>query len=319
MECINHLKQIGLAAQNHVNEQRIFPSGGWGYYWIGDADLGFGLKQPGGFWYNILPFMEYKSVHDMSRNTRKNPSVATLQMCAVAMGEFNCPSRRVAPVLPAVEVFANTLHPANAPPFKAGEVGDKTSDVIFHGDYKANAGSNGPPAAWWGGGPANWDQATSTATPFNWTGPRMCNGISYQHSLVKIKDVVDGTSHTILAGEKYQNPDNYYSGVDYSDDQTLLGGDDYDLYVWGDMQPWRDRKGLDPAYESPFGSAHPFTFNVVFCDGSTKSESYDIAYTKTGKVNLALLQSLCCINDRKAGLIGKFKPSDYPAIDSSGY
>jgi prepilin-type processing-associated H-X9-DG protein len=67
----------------------------------------------------------------------------------------------------------------------------------------------------------------------------------------------------------------------------------------------------------PFGSAHSSTFNMVMCDGSTKSVSYDIAYDKTGTVKLALFQCLSCINDRKYGL--SFIPSNYNAIDSSGY
>lgn len=58
MQCANHLKQIGLAFHNHHDSFRHFPSGGWGNHWVGDADRGFDSRQPGGWIYNLLPFIE---------------------------------------------------------------------------------------------------------------------------------------------------------------------------------------------------------------------------------------------------------------------
>jgi prepilin-type N-terminal cleavage/methylation domain-containing protein len=289
-ECINHLKQIGLGAVNHEQVQKNYPTGGWGYSWVGDADLGYGRRQPGGFFYNILPFMELKSVHDMSKNTR-TPNDATRQMLGTVMGVFNCPSRRAPTASPAHAVFAGTLGIINCTTIREG------IDSLFHGDYKCNAGSR---SVWWGGGPTTWDGAATYA----W---RTCNGVSYQHSLVTIKDIVDGTAHTYLAGEKYLNPDNYFSGLDYSDDQPFEGADDYDLCGWADVQPQRDRRGVSfTSNANPFGSNHPYTFNMVMCDGSVTSVSYDIALNASGQVDLSLFKSNCCINDRYAKKMGTF-------------
>ena len=45
-QCKNNLKQIGVAALNHVDAHKCLPTGGWGYHWIGDPDRGFGQGQP---------------------------------------------------------------------------------------------------------------------------------------------------------------------------------------------------------------------------------------------------------------------------------
>ena len=55
--CQNNLKQIGNAWLNHHDTHRHFPTGGWGFNWVGDPDRGVGEDQPGGWVFNILPFM----------------------------------------------------------------------------------------------------------------------------------------------------------------------------------------------------------------------------------------------------------------------
>ena len=66
-QCKNNLKQIGDAAQQHLAVQGHFPSSGWGYLWIGDPDHGFGARQPGGWIYNLLPYLGLDMIHDMGK------------------------------------------------------------------------------------------------------------------------------------------------------------------------------------------------------------------------------------------------------------
>ena len=68
VQCANHLKQLGLAAQNHVNTYRFFPSGGWGDQWVGDADLGAGKDQPGGWPFQLLAFIEQSARRGAGRS-----------------------------------------------------------------------------------------------------------------------------------------------------------------------------------------------------------------------------------------------------------
>ncbi len=58
MSCKNNLRQIAIGWQNHHSSTGHFPTGGWGWDWVGDADRGSGQDQPGGWIYNTLPFIE---------------------------------------------------------------------------------------------------------------------------------------------------------------------------------------------------------------------------------------------------------------------
>src|SRR4051812_24808536 len=64
-QCVNNLKQLSLGALNHESTFKMFPSSGLGYKWVGDPNFGHGRKQPGGWIYNTLPFIEEQAIHDM--------------------------------------------------------------------------------------------------------------------------------------------------------------------------------------------------------------------------------------------------------------
>src|SRR6187455_2440432 len=67
IECKNHLRQIGVAWQHHHSVYGFFPTGGWGSNWAGDPDQGFDKRQPGGWAYNTLPFLEEGLIHDLGK------------------------------------------------------------------------------------------------------------------------------------------------------------------------------------------------------------------------------------------------------------
>src|SRR5262245_57045230 len=64
-QCLNHLKQLSLGWLSHESAIGHLPSGGWGWTWAGEPELGVGPTQPGGWVYNVLPFVEFKELHDM--------------------------------------------------------------------------------------------------------------------------------------------------------------------------------------------------------------------------------------------------------------
>src|SRR5262249_22963987 len=65
-QCINNLKQSALGFQMHHDVHKHFPSVGWGWAWIGDPNMGYGKGQPGGWHFNILPYIEESAIHDMA-------------------------------------------------------------------------------------------------------------------------------------------------------------------------------------------------------------------------------------------------------------
>ena len=59
-QCRNNIKQVAIGCLNHEQLFGRFPCGGWGCRWTGDADQGNDRRQPGGWIYNVLPFVEQR-------------------------------------------------------------------------------------------------------------------------------------------------------------------------------------------------------------------------------------------------------------------
>src|SRR5207247_3845548 len=82
MQCQNNLKQFGLAFQNHHDTIKHLPTNGYVCSCVGDPDLGFGIDQPGGWSFNILPFCEQKAIYDMAAGKAGQPKFADLSRMA---------------------------------------------------------------------------------------------------------------------------------------------------------------------------------------------------------------------------------------------
>jgi prepilin-type N-terminal cleavage/methylation domain-containing protein/prepilin-type processing-associated H-X9-DG protein len=271
MECRNHLKQIAQGCINHESTQGFYPTGGWDWHWYADPNCGYGRRQPGNWMFNILPFIEQKSLHDMGMGktgTAKMVALSTTAQTVVSI--FYCPSRRAAILYPQI---AGRTQPSNI----------NAVSSTCHTDYAANAGTrNVSSGIWWTAPIPSADAVKVTVT--NWPSvddiksSQFMNGISFWTSTVKNKQIRDGTSHTYLLGEKYMDRNHYLDGYPYSDDSPFFTGFDWDFYRWGgsdtNLLPERDRAGLTKDYA--FGSAHPETFNMAFCDGAVRSISYEI-------------------------------------------
>ncbi len=292
-QCKNNLKQLALGCLNHESATKRFPSGGWGFAWTGDADRSNDWRQPGGWIYNVLPYIEQQTMHDMGMglaggtgNTPGSPKdVAHLQRLSTALGVLYCPTRRraVAYPWPSPVVMVNAGNPT----------------AVGRSDYAANGGDSSTEADWpttplWqsappntGAGPINTaeienppGQMTANARQTFANVAKVATGVVYCGSLIKMADVTDGTSNTYLAGEKNINADDYATGLDPGDNEAALVGDNPDTSRWSGASPstmwppWPDTPGYDDY--GVFGSAHANGFQMAFCDGSVQMINYTI-------------------------------------------
>ena len=101
-QCTNQLKQLGLAALNHESAMHFFPAGGWGSDWTGDPKYGNDWRQPGGWLYNLLPYVEAQAVHDLPFTELESTPLPLAY----------CPSRR-APMLVGIARHAETDYAGN--------------------------------------------------------------------------------------------------------------------------------------------------------------------------------------------------------------
>jgi prepilin-type processing-associated H-X9-DG protein len=261
--CSNNLKQLGLAFHGYCDIRKAFPSGGWGWYWAGDADRGFGVRQPGSWAFSLLPQLELKNVYDLCSDGEPDSITATQKAKTATATQIMipgmiCPSRRSETLYTrAVTAKVPGGHAYNADPVP----------MTNRCDYAANGGDS----------VIQWFEGPDINNGFAGRGFRdmgSSNGISHQRSTIRLNEIVDGLTKTYLVGEKYLNPDAYSTGLDFGDDHSCLIGDDLDMHAWTRDPPMRDSKGFTDFHR--FGSNHLNGFNAAFCDGSVRHVDYTI-------------------------------------------
>jgi hypothetical protein len=232
---------------------------------VGDPDRGPGPGQPGGWAYQILPFIEQDNLYRLPGDGQPNVITPTQLAGAasaqqVALKFLYCPSRRAAIAYP------NT----NPSRMNSADVG-----LCGKSDYGANSGDR---YVFWGHGPYDWVGALNG---FGFADMSQSTGISFQRSAVRIAQITDGTSNTYLVGEKYLNPDDYTVGAVICNNECSITGDDYDLHCWAADPPMRDTPGVNrfTSFGNTYGSAHWSGFNVVLADGSVRYVDFSIAPT----------------------------------------
>lgn len=298
-QCKNNLKQIGLGMLNYESSNKTFPAGGWGFKWMGDPNQGGGPRQPGGWIYQVSPYLEQTVITTIGAGlTGVEMRNALVEQCAVTNPTFTCPTRRPTRPYPALEEPFN----CNIP-----EVAAKSDYFASGGNQKMVTGpgpSTRPPFTDCNDGPqypgypnCKWLIPESALYDAN-TGKSRWTGIVTDHRGARVAQITDGTSNTIAAGEKWMHPDYYdvasklppdkKASDNPGDNGSMYLGYDWDTVRWpsgsfddsGKPQgkiPRRDSEGVDGStyVESP-GSAHPGGVNVAMADGSVASYAFDV-------------------------------------------
>jgi hypothetical protein len=277
--CTNNLKQIALGFLEHEQNVGHFPTGGWGWGWTGDADRDFGVRQCGGWIYNILPYIEQEALHDLGK--REDPaakSAAHRIRVMTPLELFHCPTRR-RPV--GYKYLSYRDGGTGGPPANY----DKPV-AVARTDYASNGGDVDTHPGRMGIWPShcgNGDCGPRTsaipgdaalAQKAQQMVDRGANGIVHILSTVRAAHVEDGLANTYIAAERYLNPDHYYTGRDSGDNENMYVGDNGDITRWTYLAPLQDRSGFGTPIR--FGSVHTPGFNAAFCDGTVRLISYSI-------------------------------------------
>ena len=255
VQCSNDIKQLALACLAHEEAHTYLPTGGWAWYWAGDPDRDTNHRQPGGWSYNLLPYIDQQALHDLGGQSAAGKMVAFAERGQTPLPVFYCPSRRQATAYPN---YYNTCNSNNI-------------SKAAHTDYAANAGTN--ENIWWNA-PGDGDPSFADAPGFCYPEPIAADGVMYTLSLVTNADITNGASNAYLLGEKYLNPDNWLDGLEGTDNNPLYAGFDWDWSRWCSQGPIQDRPGLSD-YVS-FGSVHFGGLNMAMCDGSVRQINYSI-------------------------------------------
>lgn len=271
-QCRNNLRQISLGVTNFESTHRQLPSNGWGFKWVGDAQRGAGARQPGGWIYQVLPYVGGVNIWDITDAAAvAQKRVAARKLCETGLPLYKCPSRPAPQVGPPSDIFSY----ANAdPPAMVA----RTDYAINEGDYITDTP----------GGPSTLREGDDGA--YLWKDVSGASGVSWLRGAARIADITDGTSNTYLVGEKYVSRGGYADAVDAGHDQTMFSGVDLDTTRWTLHTPLQD----DIIHsQRSFGSAHQSGCFMAMCDGSVRMVAYGI--------DAGIHQALGSRNDGLAG------------------
>ena len=267
VQCTNNLKQIGLATHNHHDTVRALPSGGWGWDWNGNPDRGTGVSQPGGWVYQLTPYMEAKSIFLMGKGTT-GPALeaAITQQVGSQLQGMLCPSRR----------SGGPWGNATGRVFR--DCGATAPPTLARTDYAASSGGSnqaseisGGPATLAAGDTMTWPDYSSTF-----------DGIFFIRSKISFAHITRGTSNVIMVGEKLHVIPNYATGQDPGDNEGMYTGMNNDVSRSAWCVPYKDTLTAptpcagSTSYTFSFGSPHTGGCNFLFCDGSVRQVSFYI-------------------------------------------
>jgi len=244
MSCANHLRQLTLAIHNYESAFKVMPPGS---YHTAPHAFSWGLAA------YLLPFMEEAAAFESIDFT--NPHCGNHIKGIQVTGQNDPSSKPIATLLcPSDPLSGLSLlsGPLGPLPF-SGDCG-----VLHPADYLGMAGSNDP---------------NVTGTFSGCGGMLDGNGMMYSRSFRKFRDVLDGTSNTMLIGERA-------IPYDLGWGWPICGGHECEHYVSSGL-------GLLQGNHNPseyfihtqhFWSWHPGGCHISMVDGSVRFFNYSINY-----------------------------------------
>ena len=239
-QCLNNLKQMGLAIQMHLDAKKCFPTGcngtdsksvSWAYY--------------------LLPYMEEGAVFEAYNASYRVDDPVNARAMRTPIEVYACPSRRRA------AADRNFDNDGNAPLVLA---------AASLGDYAANAGSDE-------------DMGLDPDQFINGSINKELAGPIYAKSQLLARQVTDGFSNTLAIGERHLRPvpANTASEMEHYaiGDTAFLAGDHLDTIFAGTDEGLA--ADADDRHDHIFGSSHFSIVQFVFLDAHVEGIDKDIA------------------------------------------
>jgi prepilin-type N-terminal cleavage/methylation domain-containing protein len=261
-QCSNNLKQIGLALQNYESARKVFPSG---YIstpndsTMGPIDPGFNDAGPGWGWLTlVMPFMEESNLYGQLNTRLKVWDPANAAAVASVVPGYLCPS----------DDYGQNTRPQST--VNIADTNNQPLGAIY--------------------GRANYVSSVGSSTLWcSWPVTTFPNGALYRDSATRTKDVTDGLSKTVFAGERSSNlADSVWPGIypgsghwaypPFASVGTGGLNTNYDgpgAYVGahGGPCPYEDPVVIHPpnsvyGHSDQMQSTHPGVTNILLGDGS---------------------------------------------------
>ena len=230
-QCINNIKQLSLATQNYHSTHGLFPMSSVNGNGHGLGQTCFTL---------ILPYLEQKPLHAAYNFQLEFWTTANSTVVATQLATMICPSNPQIEPRPASDLKSLTGTPPTVP----------GTSIFARNHYAAN----------WGGGRGTWG-ADFTSMKQTSRGVMMTissvDSTGKPNNCIRIEQITDGSTNTILMGEKRDGQGWGVGG---------WAGSEFDVNTTPDL------KSEDPTARQVYtGSYHPGGPGFAMCDGSVKS------------------------------------------------
>jgi prepilin-type N-terminal cleavage/methylation domain-containing protein len=233
-QCMNNLKQMGLAVHMHTDSKKRLPTGR------------NGTDSKSVSWaYFLLPYMEENAIFQAYQKTYRVDDLVNATTFRKPIEVFACPSRRRAA---ADRNFDND----DKPPLVLGSAS--------LGDYAADAGSDE-------------DMGLDPDQFVNGVLDKSIAGPLYTNSQLSVRQVTDGLSNTLAIGERHIRPvpantppemEHFEAG-----DTAFLAGDCIQTVLAGADEGLAT--GFQDKRDHIFGSEHSGVVEFVYLDGHVDS------------------------------------------------
>jgi prepilin-type N-terminal cleavage/methylation domain-containing protein/prepilin-type processing-associated H-X9-DG protein len=258
-QCINNLKQLGLATHNYLQAYQTFPQG---IQWQRDPNSGF-CWTSGSCLVSMGGFFEQSQVYNATNFSVNMYNAANTTISGVGVSSLWCPSDPRVADLFTYPAGAGALDPVPLP--------------MHYTSYGANSGMYFIRDSRNAAIDPNTCEASADGAP----GEQQMNGVVYYLSHVGLQGITDGTSNTFAFAERAHgkllpsdiNCWNWWSSGNYGDTMftTFFGINPFNRPPFDiNKGPLcATRTGPDEFVSSP-SSFHPGGANFGFCDGSVK-------------------------------------------------